>query len=877
MADYNCSTWLKKKIADLSRNQSRLWIRDPDHLLEASEVDTLGDSIDKNKRLLVVKHSLELRLRLAEYGHLPVQWVIIDQSMPVDSGAEYPREVFAPDLKHDLPDKNRKIYTIRDYLVDQTGDPSWPAEVNTFPYRELARHWPVEFLDAYQDFRQGAPRGFSALDLKLIAAGAVLKANLFKLSPLDILRLSGKQGQEQWRLLADFFNEEEIAEVKNYLRKQPPPLGDLFSTTPGVARLATLSLMLLSRHLSASGVSEDPGIYLPNISPTLAQYREAEPVPVPENYPAWLEEEFAETFDKPAHISYLASLLNLEDEDKAEKFLNTNPPSPKLRELARLTLALSGKSTPSIRDTQQTYHGNTLGSLVAEFNQAKQDIEIALAKAVQLEGRLATMPLSKQSIDLFTRGFQQDGIYRLEILIDRLSRCMRGIESKPERNGIPGFENVWLNRKKEATDLQGRADKVLKDLDFRLARLLQDRYNDVVRNKILQTWQVYEQFISPRRRSLDGKLRRAAILIFDGMRYDTWRELIRPRLERNYQIEEDMAMATLPSETKVSRRASFAGLEPARISSNNELELFNELLKRIHHVDPKLTPTEDKGIVPGVAFSFKSRDGLTHGVVFDFPDKSGHAFTWGQELLIQVWNPLLNEVDNWLNRLPEDTDVFVYSDHGHILPGSGRINLPADACIDVGYRSAQLKRKIEGEKARHFVQIPSGDLGHPPGFYFAFPLPDYSFALLDPGTYFRPAERYRHSGISMYELFIPFAHLRPRTRQRHFALQLYPTDIYRVGQDGKIQVELTSDSLVKEVIELVSTTDGITPTKVHNVGPDRQPVTLEFNPAQSGNVEIEVAALVGAERVAITKLSVYVEPSQDREAPPDRILRMFGD
>lgn len=889
----NCSTWLKKRITDLSGH--KLWIRDADSLLETPEIRALEEfGKAESKEIFVVKHSLELRLRLRDYGdNPPPRWIVVDQSVPVDSKATKSREIFAPDLRHSLAEKNFQSFTIRDYLVAQTNnDESWPDEVKEFPYRELARKDPVVFLNAYQDFRRVVPRGFSTLDLMLIAAGAVLEKNLFKLSPLDMLWLSGKHSQKCWQELAEFFNKQEIEIVKVYLRKQQSPLGHLFSSTSfDRARLATLSLMLLSRYSSLEGtrISEEPAAYLTYISSELDQYQKADPLPLPDNPPPWLETEYAEVFDKPPYISSLISLLNLdnptEDQkrrtERANDFLNTNPPSPGLRQQVQIMLGLSGVSlAPAIRETSQTYHPSTLGSLVAEFNQAQKDIEAILTKAKQLEKRLATTPISAQSIDWFIEGFGQDGIYKLEILIDRLSRCIRGIDSNSELKELPpNFGTRWLERKEEAVNRREEADKALKTLDYRLARLLEARYKEVIPGKILQTWQVYEKFIVSKRSGPDGKLRPAAIVIFDGMRYDSWRELIRPRLEKKYQVDHEIiAMATLPSETIVSRRASFAGLEPARITSPNELELFNELLKRVHHTDPKLVAIEDNRIASGIsAFSFRSRDGLIQGIVFDFPDKSGHALTWGHELLMNAWSPILNEIDNWLSRLPKNADIFIYSDHGHVLPGSGRINLLRETCLeeDVGYRCARLKRKIEGEKARHFVQIPSGDLGHPPGFFFAFPLPDYSFAPLDPTRRFRPTERYRHSGISMYELFIPFAHLRNREQERRFTLGLYPVDTYRVGQEGKIHAELRAEPLVTETVELTSPTDDINPAKIQNIGPDGQLITLKFKPTRPGNIEIEVAAFLGAERIATKKLSIYVEPGQ--EAPDDRIRRMFGD
>lgn len=76
---------------------------------------------------------------------------------------------------------------------------------------------------------------------------------------------------------------------------------------------------------------------------------------------------------------------------------------------------------------------------------------------------------------------------------------------------------------------------------------------------------------------------RAIILVFDSMRYDIWRQLVKPMLEREYVIEEDVGFALLPSETRVSRRSFFAGKPPsATPKSGKESDLFAELVSSFH-------------------------------------------------------------------------------------------------------------------------------------------------------------------------------------------------------------------------------------------------------------------------------------------------------
>ena len=62
----------------------------------------------------------------------------------------------------------------------------------------------------------------------------------------------------------------------------------------------------------------------------------------------------------------------------------------------------------------------------------------------------------------------------------------------------------------------------------------------------------------------DPQMEKAVLLIFDGMRYDIWDELLRPLLLDRMDIIADLpASSILPSETEVSRWAISAGAEPA--------------------------------------------------------------------------------------------------------------------------------------------------------------------------------------------------------------------------------------------------------------------------------------------------------------------------
>ena len=57
--------------------------------------------------------------------------------------------------------------------------------------------------------------------------------------------------------------------------------------------------------------------------------------------------------------------------------------------------------------------------------------------------------------------------------------------------------------------------------------------------------------------------RRLFVWLFDGMRYDTWTEVVRPLLAQTFAIEEEMPLlAPLPTYTQLARKSLFAGGYP---------------------------------------------------------------------------------------------------------------------------------------------------------------------------------------------------------------------------------------------------------------------------------------------------------------------------
>ena len=116
--------------------------------------------------------------------------------------------------------------------------------------------------------------------------------------------------------------------------------------------------------------------------------------------------------------------------------------------------------------------------------------------------------------------------------------------------------------------LRGFFDRLQQRLLARL-QALDTRTGELVRANVqgyLQHPRSTIHFLRPLARRTRHRGRRLFVWLFDGMRYDTWTEVIRPLLVQSFAIEEEMALlAPLPTYTQLARKALFAGGYPGTV------------------------------------------------------------------------------------------------------------------------------------------------------------------------------------------------------------------------------------------------------------------------------------------------------------------------
>lgn len=862
----NCSEWLLQEIASRTKGNRRLWLRDPDRLLACTEKE-IRSRLSSDSDVLLVRHSLQLRTRLQ--NGLSGRWVLIDQT----GDREGRSQLFAPDLLRGLETDVVVCRTVRDYLVYSTDDRSWPQEVESFPYRELARVHPAEFIRAYEDFRAGKPVGFSSIDLLLIGASAVLQRNLFALeNPFVVIELAFHSDQK-WKHLADYFGIEEIQGIREHLFRLPKPLGDLFGGQSQSARLACAALLILSRHL------ENPGQYLPNLSASLNPWQDSEPLFATTPKPAWFDAE-VELFDtavSPAFLKTMKMALGLDTAEKEQALAKADCWSRKLRQLVVLAVP------EQTHGEQPSVGGGDLEQLVPVFRARFAEVTKLIGSVRATCDRLRARQFSQLKIADFTSAFTEQGFHRLAILSAELKSRQTEISRTTDRP--PGFEERWKEIELEVDQAITEVEELLKDFDFVLGRFLEAQFAQVVPDQITPANRIIEKFVADRKAKQPDQP--IAIILLDGMRYDLWQMIVRPHLERRYMVQEEVGMAMLPSETRVSRTGFFSGLEPAAYFGRNlpggEIAACDRLMKRLLPNSKDLSQWDvDCAQVP---FAFCSADKKTFGVVFDFADAVGHASAWEIDLLADLVKVWLKQVDKVLQQLPPDCELWITADHGQVVSGTSPIDLPRGLLLGDGngYRSALLKDRLTGQHANHVFHLRARDLGYDLDGYWVFPKPGFSFRLQpkQDGTAprFRPTASMRHSGLSAFEIFVPIARLTSRKRQFRVTLAPRITGAFQVGVPTQLVVDVLADSVVSGLIEIRGDADGLQPAMVTNVGPTAQSVELPFTPQHAGTITITLEPRWGYNAVptpAKVTIPVAEAPARAADALDDKLKKLLG-
>ena len=735
--------------------------------------------------------------------------------------------LFYPDLLARAEPSCRLELSLRDFLIETTGDPNWPARLDADrQLSDLVLRYLDGVLDAHAQLRQVASSRFTDSDLYKLVLGAALKINPFRTpSPAQIRRLCVEQ-HRAIEELGDLLPPEVMDTLHAAIARAPKPFRWLLERDhQSIIRAFTLAAFMRQHGL-------DHQVLLANLDPDLHQYREIDP--------QFLDDALAEQLgadpdlvardvgdverfllQEPGRLALLLrDWLHLDEPEQARLALERERLSQLIRGAALVSLLVD-----LIQSKRPKFHAGVLKLLDDQAGAGA-----ALAVRRPSEGWLALERVYRRAIDVyrltgrlagyvkkftvtgadelsfadFDKLWNEDGLNRLDYYLSDLERTLRvgNILPVPQKSLWPELAKRWSDARLALGELVVEVSQMQNLLNARFQDLYQLHYADWIGDAHAPA--VFTHQFLPRMLKAHWdptSTQKAVIMVFDGLRSDAWDELLRPVLEERFQvIESRPGSALIPTETHLSRKAIAAGCLPADFGTGNELRLLQSWLKTEMGLNPIFDVVKDDDTVAsGMTVRYVS-DRLEY-IVFNFTDENLHhnsqdlAFIYGttvQEIIRQ-------DVRSVLRELPEDALLFVTSDHGFVAVPGCEVRIPEDAVMsphDVRYLSARAVQRPDEETRKRLVEFDIRTLGIPTesegeqgqhARFIYFPRPGY--ALRRPRGPHTP-DRYSHGGLSMAECLVPMVILGRIQREQPWLLLDDVRQAGTVTEDDPMTLEI---------------------------------------------------------------------------------------
>ncbi len=799
--------WIIDRLTPL-KGEKLIILADPQRMIRAGAQAVDGWAKANGFTVLFCSGNLALREMYENLRSDPdTKIVLVDRSR---EKAKLP--LFYPDLEARCKAKAKLTMSLRDFLVEKTGDERWPPLVNSD--RNLSSRvldHLEKALESYDQLRDVDEHRFQDSDLYKIVLGATLGVNPFKkLNGGEIRRLC-IENHEQLEKIKDLFSTGAATEasavleqLKEQIAKADKPWCWMLDHDPqAVVRAFTLSAVMHQHGLEYS-------VLLANFDTTLERFKaipkksieytikdmlKADPDQIADDVAA--VEVFLKEEPEKRLAFLLADRLTLDNPDYARKVLLTEKLSSLVRSMALLSLLidlltnrkkdyhkviladLDDEGTKGKEDTLSVAARRPSpqwGTLLETYRKAIQFFEIADKLKAQVH-KLKVMKTEQLEFGQFYQLWNEDKANRLDYYMSGLRRLMGVGDIFP----VPKNQFWPTLTQRLGTALQ-RLDESIKaaeqDVDVANTKF-QDLYlANYVKwiNKddspAIFTHQFVPRVLKSHWDSQSGQ--KAVILIFDGLRVDAWDELVKPVLEEKYDFLDQLpGSAILPSETHLSRKAISAACLPINFCSTTENALLENALKTHMGLTVKFkVEKQDDTVECGISARYTS--GPIDMVIFNFTDKKLHnnkdelAFIYDTVVL----QTLREDVRSILRELPVDATVFVISDHGFIPVPVPTFVVPDHVLTDSGdvkYRVGRLKTPLEGNDAKNGIVFKVGDMGIPDKTgkakwsfnHVLFPRP--GLTLQRPQGRHDP-ERYTHGGLSLAECMIPMIVLGPKLK-----------------------------------------------------------------------------------------------------------------
>ena len=800
--------WVIDRLNPL-RRENLIILADPQRMVRAGARAVDGWAVENGFTVLFCSGNLALREMYENLRDDPSAKIIL-----VDRTRRKARlPLFYPDLEARCKPKAKIGITLRDFLIETTGDERWPLLVNTD--RNISRlilENLAEALTAHRRLRDADEHRFTDSDLYKIVLGAALGLNPFQKLRADEIRRLCIENHERLEQVGSLFSggaSDEAGEVLERLREQiaqaDKPWCWMLDPDPQVVvRAFTISAIMHQHGLEydvlldnfETGLGRYQKIPRRLIEHTIEDMLRADPDQITEDVAA------VESFLKEEPEKRLAFLLagrcDIDQPEKAKAALLAEKLSALVRGMALLSLLIDLLTT---RNT--AFHKQILDALDEEGTKGERDalpiaarrptpqwatLLAAYRRAIHLfeiadklhdqARKLKVLKTDQLEFEQFHQLWNVERANRLDYYMSGLRRLVRvgDILPVPKVQFWERLAERWELALKKLDDCITSVERSLDVANSRFQDLYQANYVKWIGRDdapVIFTHQFVPRVLKTHWDAEGGQ--KAVLLIFDGLRVDAWEELVRPVLEEKYDVVEELkASAILPSETRLSRKAISAGCLPSSFVSTSENALLENALKSQLGLTVKFkVEKQDESVECGISARYLSDP--IDVVIFNFTDKNLHNNTSDLAFIYDatVREILRQDVRSILRELPADATVFVISDHGFTPVPQAPFAIPDTVVTDGGdvkYRVGRLKAPLEGDGAKSGILFKAADLGIPTTIrkpngaewsfnHVLFPRP--GLTLKRPQGSFRP-DRYTHGGLSMAECLIPLIILGPK-------------------------------------------------------------------------------------------------------------------
>ena len=407
---------------------------------------------------------------------------------------------------------------------------------------------------------------------------------------------------------------------------------------------------------------------------------------------------------------------------------------------------------------------------------------------------------------------------------------------------------------------QAALKSFLDGLDQRLAELIKTDWEGYLKHPRLSIQVLWDA--AKKRRQQPSTQACLWIVVFDGMRWDTWARHIRPRLLQNFEIieAEKPYLCLLPSWTMVARTGLLAGKQPAGWKNyrDNYSSDQAELAARLFGI-PDREKNRQLSFFAHME-SDRKLESLSEGrrtpyavLVYNISDDNLHSIHSDLVGLNKVVDTLLDDIFQSLNNLVQPGDSLVISsDHGFIeLEEGSSVTVPDDN---------RIQRQLDGDPnpVRHRYILghtlnPNFEAQHAGRlFKITYPNADerfHKFTVAVGRTWFRraqasgPEPRYAHGGLSLAEMVVPGVLLRRITEKRlkiQWSVQPAKLELLE-GETASLAILVENQGNVSGAVRLSAQADTAEAETLHtfDLAPGARktltyPVTAIYRKSRSG-------------------------------------------